>query len=64
MRTLNKATLCAAALLAVGGVAGPADAVMQKRTVAGDRVELHVLPAELFFSKQEQAQWTFFLLIA
>jgi len=45
--------LCAAVI--AGAVAADAADVMQTKTVATYRVELHVLPAELFFSKQDVA---------
>ena len=38
-----------------GGVAASAADVMQTKTVGAYRVELHVLPAEPFFSKQDVA---------
>lgn len=53
MRVFVKAVLCAAVLSLGGAGAVHADAAMQKRTVASYRVELHILPAEPFFSKQD-----------
>ena len=56
MRTFEKACLFAVVLSACGGTAAAdAESMMQRRTVAVYRVELHVLPAEPFFSKQDVA---------
>ena len=56
MRTYGK-WLFAAALVPAIGVAVSANAadVMRTKTVGGYRVELHVLPAEPFFSKEDVA---------
>jgi hypothetical protein len=54
MATFPNALLFAAVLTACGGaVAAHSEGMMQRRTVAAYRVELHVLPAEPFFSKQD-----------
>lgn len=54
MRRSGKLPLLAAAVSAiVGAVAANAADAMQKKTVGAYRVELHVLPAEPFFSKAE-----------
>jgi len=56
MRTSGKWPLIAVLVSAiVGAVAANAADVMQKRTVGTYRVELHVLPAEPFFSKADVA---------
>ena len=55
MRAFKKAILCAAVLSLAGTAAACADVAMKKRTVASYRVELHVLSAEPFFSKQDVA---------
>jgi hypothetical protein len=55
MRAFAKVALCAAVLSLPSAAAAHADAAMQKRSVASYRVELHILPAEPFFSKQDVA---------
>ena len=56
MGTFQNAFLFAAVLSAYGGaVAAHSGGIMQTRTVAAYRVELHVLSAEPFFSKQDVA---------
>ncbi len=56
MRTFEKWPLIAALASAIGGaVAANAADVMQTKTVEAYRVELHVLPAEPFFSKADVA---------
>ena len=56
MRSFERALLCAAIVLIFGVVAAArAESMMQRKTVAGYRVELDVLPAEPFFSRQDVA---------
>ena len=55
MRTFEKAFLWASILLMLGTGIVRADAMMQSKTTAEYRVELHVLPAEPFFSKADVA---------
>lgn len=57
MRNFTKAALFAASMCLCGGaISAQAEGMMQGRTVAAYRVELHVLPAEAFFSKEEVAE--------
>jgi hypothetical protein len=56
MQYLERAVLFTALLLALGGPgSAQAEGAMQRRTVAAYRVELHILPVEPFFSKEEVA---------
>jgi len=56
MRVFTKTALLAAFLCAGGAISAHAEGMMQRRTMASYRVELHVLPAESFFSKEEVAE--------
>ena len=53
MRTFEKVFLWAPILLILGAGAANADDAMQTKAAGAYRVELHVLPAEPFFSKQD-----------
>lgn len=55
MCNFAKAPLWAPILLILAGVAAARADAMQSKTVADYRVELHVLPVEPFFSKQDVA---------
>jgi hypothetical protein len=54
MWNFTKAALFAASLYLCGdAISAQAEGMMQRRTVTAYRIELHVLPAEAFFSKEE-----------
>jgi hypothetical protein len=57
MQVFAKVALFAAFLCSCGNAgSAQAEGMMQRRTVAAYRVELHVLPAEPFFGKKEVAE--------